>query len=51
VSCIGPKVTLKVNGKPAWSIDDFEPTAGPLGLQAEGQHIDFKNLRIKVINP
>jgi hypothetical protein len=51
VSCIGPKVTLKVNGKLAWSIDDFKPTTGTLGLQAEGQHIDFKNLRIKVINP
>lgn len=51
VSGIGPKVTLKVNGKQAWSIDDFKPTSGTLGLQAEGQHIDFKNLRIKVIAP
>jgi hypothetical protein len=51
VSCIGPKVTLKVNGKMAWSIDDFKPTSGVLGLQAEGQHIDFKNLRIKVVKP
>jgi hypothetical protein len=51
VTCIGPKVTLKVNGKLAWSIDDFKPTSGPIGLQAEGQPIDFKNLRIKVIKP
>ncbi len=51
VACIGPKVTLKVNGKLAWSIDDFKATDGPLGLQAEGQHIDFKNLRIKALKP
>lgn len=51
VTCLGPKVTLKVNGKQAWSIDDFKPTSGPIGLQAEGQPIDFKNLRIKLIKP
>jgi hypothetical protein len=33
----------------AWSIDDFKATEGPLGLQAEGAHIDFKNLRLKVV--
>jgi hypothetical protein len=49
VTCVGPKVTLKVNGKEAWSINDFKPTEGPIGLQAEGQHIDFKNLRIKIV--
>jgi hypothetical protein len=47
VTCDGPSVTLKVNGKLAWSIDDFKAVKGPIGLQAEGQHIDFKNLRIK----
>jgi hypothetical protein len=49
VTCVGPKVTFKVNGKLAWSIDDFKATEGPIGLQAEGQPIDFKNLRIKEI--
>jgi hypothetical protein len=49
VSCIGPKVTLKVNGKLAWEIDDFKPPRGPIGLQAEGQPIDFRNLRIKTV--
>lgn len=49
VSAIGPKVTLTVNGKLAWSIDNFKPKSGPIGIQAEGQHIDFKNLRIKEI--
>jgi hypothetical protein len=49
VTCVGPRVTLKVNGKLAWSIDNFKPKRGPLGLQAEGQHIDFRKLRLKEI--
>lgn len=50
VTCIGPKVIFKVNGKDAWTINDFKATAeGTIGLQAEGQAIDFKNLRIKVL--
>ncbi len=47
VSCIGSKVSLKVNGKTAWSIDDFKPKKGPIGIQAEGRHIDFRNIRIR----
>jgi hypothetical protein len=50
VTCNGPKVTLKVNGQLAWSIDNFKPKHGPIGIQAEGQHIDFRNLRIKMLD-
>jgi hypothetical protein len=50
VSCVGSNVTLKVNGKVAWSIDDLAAKSGPIGIQAEGAHIDFKNLRIKVVS-
>jgi hypothetical protein len=49
VTCIGSKVSLKVNGKLAWEIDDFKAKKGPLGIEAEGHYIDFRNLRIKVI--
>jgi hypothetical protein len=49
VTCVGPKVSLKVNGKPAWEIDDFKPAKGAIGLQAEGQAIDFRNLRIRKV--
>lgn len=49
VTCIGPKVTLKVNGKPAWEITDFKAARGTIGLQAEGQAIDFRNLRVKKV--
>jgi hypothetical protein len=47
VTCIGPKVSLEVNGKPAWEIDNFKPVRGPLGIEAEGHYIEFRNLRIK----
>jgi hypothetical protein len=49
VSCIGPKVSLRVNGELAWEVDDFKPKRGPIGIEAEGAHIDFRNLRIKEI--
>ena len=47
VTCIGPKVSLKVNGKPAWEIDNFKPVRGPLGIEAEGHSIEFREIRIK----
>ena len=49
VTCIGSKAALKVNGKAAWEIDTFKPKKGPIGIEAEGHPIDFRNLRIKVI--
>jgi hypothetical protein len=49
VTCIGSKVALKVNGKPAWEIDTFKPKKGTIGIEAEGHPIDFRNVRIKVI--
>ena len=49
VTCIDNKVSLKVNGALAWEVDNFKPKKGPLGIEAEGHHIDFRNLRIKEI--
>jgi hypothetical protein len=50
VTCIGSKVSLKVNGKAAWEIDDFKGKKGTIGIEAEGSPIDFKNLRIKSLD-
>jgi hypothetical protein len=47
VTCVGTKLTLKVNGKAAWEIHDFKPGRSPVGIEAEGHPIDFRNLRIK----
>lgn len=49
VTCVGSKVALKVNGMPAWEVDHFKAKSGTLGIEAEGHPIDFRNLRIKVI--
>ena len=47
VTCIGSKVSLKVNGELAWEIENFKPGSGRLGFEAEGHAIDFRNIRIK----
>jgi len=49
VTCIGAKLSLKVNGTLAWEIDDFKQVSRPLGIEAEGHAIDFRNFRIKRI--
>ena len=46
---MGSKISLKVNGTPAWEIDTFKAKNGPIGIEAEGHAIDFKNVRIKVL--
>ncbi len=47
VTCIGTKLALVVNGKLAWEIDNFKPGRAPIGIEAEGHAIEFRNLRIK----
>jgi len=43
----GTKLTLHCNGKLAWEISDFKTPKGYIGLQAEGQPMEFRNIRIK----
>jgi len=38
-----------VNGTQAWEIDTFKPVRAPLGIEAEGHRIEFRNLRIKTL--
>ncbi len=47
VTCVGTKLSLEVNGRRAWAIDHFPPACVPLGIEAEGHPIEFRNLRIK----
>jgi hypothetical protein len=42
----GTNLTLDVNGKRAWEFHELEPARGYIGLQAEGESFDFRNLRI-----
>jgi hypothetical protein len=43
----GTKLTFYCNGKLAWEVVDFKPDKGYIGLQAEGQPMEFRNIRIK----
>lgn len=47
VICHGTRLVLRVNGTTAWEIDDFPRAAMPVGIEAEGHPIDFRNLRIR----
>jgi hypothetical protein len=47
VLAVGDRMTLWCNGKKAWEVTDFKVPRGFLGLQAEGQVMEFRNLRIK----
>lgn len=49
VTCIGPKLALKVNGMLAWEINNFKPGRSPLGIEAEGHQIEFRRIRIKAL--
>jgi hypothetical protein len=49
VLAVGEKMTLWCNGKKAWAVSDFKVPRGYLGLQAEGQVMEFRNLRVKEI--
>jgi len=49
VLAVGNKMTLWCNDKKAWEVTEFKVPRGYLGLQAEGQVMEFRNLRIKEI--
>jgi hypothetical protein len=47
ITCLGPKVTVAVNGSVATTWNDCQVAKGHVGLQAEYFYIEFKNLRFK----
>jgi hypothetical protein len=49
VTCVGRRLSLKVNGHVAWEIDDFPTARRALGFEAEGHEIALRNIRIKTI--
>lgn len=54
LTCVGPKATLEINGKPAWTAEDIKPTQGYVGFQCEvpnGGQFEFRNIRIKPLTP
>jgi hypothetical protein len=45
----GSKVSLQVNGEPAWEYDQLDAAGGYLGIQAENKAFEFRNLRLQVL--
>ncbi len=50
IRCQGPKLILRVNGVKTSEFDDCKNLKGYLGLEAEGSRIEFRQMRIKVLN-
>ena len=49
ITAAGPKLSLEINGKPAWTYDGLKETSGYIGLQSEtplGGQFEFKNMRL-----
>ena len=42
----GKKITLQVNGEPAWEYDRLDASHGYLGIQAENKAFEFRNMRV-----
>jgi len=49
IRCDGPKITLWVNGDLAGEADVPEVLKGYWGLEAEGYHIEFRNIKLKTL--
>jgi hypothetical protein len=47
VTARGPQVSLWVNGEVTSVLDSWPVLKGPVGLEAEGFRIEFRNVRIK----
>jgi arylsulfatase A-like enzyme len=47
IRCAGPKISLWVNGDFAGAADVPEVLKGYWGLEAEGYHIEFRNIKLK----
>jgi hypothetical protein len=47
IRCAGKNCEVRLNGELVCTSDDMKPGRGYLGLQGEGGHLEFRNLRIK----
>jgi hypothetical protein len=49
IGCDGPTITLWVNGQSAGEFAVAEVPTGYWGLEAEGFHIEFRNIKLKIL--
>ena len=50
IRCLGKRLVLRVNGVKTSEFDDCNNLKGYLGLEAEGSRIEFRHMRIKVLD-
>jgi len=50
IACQGKRCEVKFNGRLVTKSGSLEPRSGYLGLQGEGGQLEFRNLRIKVLD-
>jgi hypothetical protein len=49
ITAVGPKLSLEINGKPAWTYEGLKDATGYIGLQSEtpiGGQFEFKNMKL-----
>jgi hypothetical protein len=49
ITAVGPKLSLEINGKPAWTFEGLKDTTGYIGFQSEtpiGGQFEFKNVKL-----
>lgn len=49
VQARGSELVLDVNGQRTWTFSSLTPTAGFIGLQAEGKAFEFRNLTVQIL--
>lgn len=47
----GPRYLVKLNGKEVNAVDGVEVVAGPIGLQSEGEVIQFRRATLTILDP
>jgi hypothetical protein len=51
VRCVGKECEVKLNGVVVCTSDDVKLEKGYLGIQGENGSLDFRNIRVQVIEP
>jgi hypothetical protein len=51
VTCTGTRCEVKFNGEPVSTGEDLKNLKGYIGLQGEGGELEFRNIRIKKLEP
>jgi hypothetical protein len=51
IRCVGKRCEVKLNGEEVCTSDDFKNPKGYIGFQGEGGELEFRNIRIRRLDP